>query len=423
MNDTELQALYSLRNEYRSLRYDLGNIKALCQELGNPQGAFRSVLVAGTNGKGSVARWLSGMVPRAGLFVSPHLERINERISIGGEEIGDRDLRALLEEVDAASVLCGLRLLYPPTYFERVAATAFCYFRGRTSHAVLEVGLGGRLDATNVVSQDVSVITNIGLDHQEHLGETLDAIAFEKAGIIKDREPVVIGPRCDAAVIRQKAGDRLIETRPLEPALVELGAGFFELDLETPVRRYRGVRPSLAGRHQIENAVLAIRAGECLEQLGWPIDESSIIASIQTSCWPGRLERFPGDPPFLLDGAHNPDAARALSQYLGSYHPRGVCLVFGAMSGKDCRAMLEVLAPHASTLILTRPRSERAASPAELAQLAGRPARVTDSVEEALRLARDVRRPEETVLVTGSLFVVGEARTLLVGLREHLGTS
>ena len=169
MDDRDIQHLFSLRNEYQSVRYDLKNFRILCEELGNPHESFRSALIAGTNGKGSVAQWLSAMLPEAGLYVSPHLERLNERISIGGIEINDQELGEVLTRVKQAASDAGTRLLYPPTYFELVTAAAFEYFGGRVRYAVIEVGLGGRLDATNVVSQDLSVITNIGYDHQEYL--------------------------------------------------------------------------------------------------------------------------------------------------------------------------------------------------------------------------------------------------------------
>src|SRR5215813_11084308 len=187
----DLSYLYSLTNEYRSIRYDLQNMRALAAELGNPQQTFGSVLIAGTNGKGSVAKLLSSMMPEAGLYTSPHLVRLNERIRIGEREISDQELKETFEAVKHAAVTA-TDLLYSPTYFEMVTAMAFLYFRGRVKFAILEVGLGGRLDATNIVQQDVSVITSIGIDHQEFLGSTIDEIAAEKAGIIKDREPVVV---------------------------------------------------------------------------------------------------------------------------------------------------------------------------------------------------------------------------------------
>src|SRR5262245_45853656 len=215
MSDEDLSYLYSLTNEYRSIRYDLRNMQALAAALGNPHYDFGSVLIAGTNGKGSVAKLLSSMMPEAGLYTSPHLVRLNERIRIGEREISDADLKPVFEAVKHA-VATAKDLLYPPTYFEIVTAMAFLYFCGRVKFAVLEVGLGGRLDATNVVRQDVSVITSISIDHQEFLGNTIEEIAAEKAGIIKGREPVVIGPSADLRVIREKAGARLIRAAELD---------------------------------------------------------------------------------------------------------------------------------------------------------------------------------------------------------------
>src|SRR5437016_1770416 len=184
-------------------------MQALAAALGNPHQAFRSILIAGTNGKGSVAQLLSTMMPEAGLYTSPHLIRLNERIRIGDTEISTDDLDQVFAAVKhAASTANGL--LYPPTYFELVTAMAFLYFRDCVKFAILEVGLGGRLDATNIVEQDVSVITSIALDHQQFLGPTLEAIAAEKAGIIKSKEPVIIGPSADLPVIREKAGSRLM---------------------------------------------------------------------------------------------------------------------------------------------------------------------------------------------------------------------
>ena len=205
MTPTEIAHLFSLTNEYRSIKYDLRNVQMLLERLGNPHHSFRSVLIAGTNGKGSVAAMLSAMMPDAGLYTSPHLQRLNERFRIGSKEISDTDLASVYAEV-AAAAKDVTNFLYPPTYFEMTTAMAFTYFRERVKFAILEVGMGGRLDATNVVKQDVSVITSIGLDHQQFLGNTLEQIAAEKAGIIKSSEPVVIGPDAEFDVIREHAG-------------------------------------------------------------------------------------------------------------------------------------------------------------------------------------------------------------------------
>src|SRR5262245_29157028 len=329
MTSAEISHLFSLSNEYRDIKYDLRNIQILLDRLGNPHQSFRSILIAGTNGKGSVAAMLSAMMPQAGLYTSPHLQRLNERFRIGAMEISDEDLSMVYQEVSAAAA-GGSAFLYPPTYFEMTTAMAFHYFRGRVKFAILEVGLGGRLDATNVVKQEVSVITSIGLDHQQFLGVTLDQIAAEKAGIIKTSEPVVIGPEADFDVIREHAGNRIYMTGHLQREARSLGAGRFDFDVTTPIRQYRHLRPSLHGRHQLDNVVVAIRAAECLK-----LSREQIERGVNTAVWPGRLERIPGKPAFLLDGSHNEAAMRALCETLKESFPDGAPVIFGCMADKD----------------------------------------------------------------------------------------
>jgi len=387
MTPKDLTYLYALTNEYRTIRYDLQNMRALAAALGNPQESFKCVLIAGTNGKGSVARLLSAMIPGAGLYTSPHLVRLNERIRIGDQEISDSDLKDLFELVKhTASV--AKNLLYPPTYFEIVTAMAFLYFRDRTKFVVLEVGLGGRLDATNIVDQDVSVITSIGLDHQEFLGETIEEIAAEKAGIIKDKEPVVIGPTADLPVIRRKAGQRLIAAQ------------------QSDLMKYPALSPRLLGRHQLENIAVAVRAAECLG-----IPESRIVEGVNSTTWPGRLERIGR---FLLDGAHNVQAATALAAFLKESHPDGVWIIFGAMADKPFEEMISILKPHARRFIFTKPESSRSKDPVDLQKLVSGSAAVSPPAE-AIRLARSEAPSDATVLICGSLYLVGEARRLLAG--------
>jgi dihydrofolate synthase/folylpolyglutamate synthase len=378
-----LEYLYSLTNEYRSIRYDLRNMQALAAALGHPHRAFRSVLIAGTNGKGSVAKLLSSMMPDAGLYTSPHLARVNERICIGNTEISDDDLDQVFATVrQAASTAEGL--LYPPTYFEVVTAMAFLYFRDRVKFAILEVGMGGRLDATNIVGQEVSVITSIGLDHQQFLGKTIEEIAAEKAGIIKENEPVVIGPSADLHPIREKAGRRLMRG----------------VDLKD----YPNLRPKLCGRHQLENVEVAIRTAECLG-----LDKENIVRGVNTATWPGRLEHVGR---FLLDGAHNAPAAHALAAFLAEYHSEGVWIIFGVMSDKDFQGMLSILKPHARQFIFTRPQNSRALDPEELRVLIPA-AHVEQSVSGAIKYARIHAPSDLTILICGSLYLIGEARPIL----------
>ena len=385
MNSDDLSYLYSLTNEYRSIRYDLGNMRALAAALGNPQEAFRCVLIAGTNGKGSVAQLLSSMMPEAGVYTSPHLVRLNERIRIGTEEISDDELKRVFAEVKNAATTAK-DLLYPPTYFELVTAMAFLYFRDRVRFAILEVGLGGRLDATNIVEQDVSIITSIGFDHQQFLGETIEQIASEKAGIIKRSEPVVAGPKADLPVIRERAGKRLI---------VATGK-----DLE----RYPDLNPRLLGRHQTENIATAVRAAECLGTRG-----TAIVRGVNTATWPGRLEQVGR---FLLDGAHNVPAATALAAFLKEFHPQNVWIVFGVMADKQYEEMIGILKPHARQFIFTRAQSSRSKDPSELQQFVPG-SYATSNIDEAIRTASREAPANATVVICGSLYLVGEARQLL----------
>src|SRR5262245_16682133 len=406
MTPTEIAHLFSLTNEYRSIKYDLRNVQLLLERLGNPHQSFRSVLIAGTNGKGSVAATLSAMMPNAGLYTSPHLQRLNERFRIGRQEISDADLAAVYAEVAAAAKdISGF--LYPPTYFEMTTAMAFTYFRGRVKLAILEVGMGGRLDATNVVKQDVSVITSIGLDHQQFLGETLEQIAAEKAGIIKSSEPVVIGPDVDYDVIREHAGKRMYMTQHLVREARPLGGGYFELDVTTPIRQYRNLRPALPGRHQLDNVIVAIRAAECLK-----LTREEIERGVNTAVWPGRLERIPGTPSFLLDGAHNDMAMRALCDTLAEVYPGGVPMIFGCMADKNYEAMLARLRPLVRTMIFTKVEGGRAKDPREL-QALWPGAHVAASPQEAVAFARLQSSPGDTVVVCGSLYLIGEVRSVL----------
>ena len=406
MSSISLDHLFSLTNEYRSMKYDLRNMQILMDHLDNPQRTFRSILIAGTNGKGSVATLLAAMIPGAGLYTSPHLVKLNERIRIGNQEISDADLQSVYEQVFRAAS-DAKNLVYPPTYFELVTAMAFLYFKGRTNFAVLEVGLGGRLDATNVVRQEVSVITSIGLDHQEYLGNTLDLIAAEKAGIIKGHEPVVIGPEAEFDPICQRAGERLFRTRHFHRTEKSLGGGRYELDLVTPIRQYKGLRPQLTGHHQLDNVVVAIRAAECAK-----VSKERIENGVNTAVWPGRLETFLGTPSFLLDGAHNEMACGVLARFLNDVHPGGLRMIFGCMADKSYEPMLNLLKPHARGMIFTRGESARFLDPSVLQKLVPG-SRVTNSLAEAIAYARSTSSPSETVLVCGSLYLIGEARTLL----------
>lgn len=419
MNAAAAHAYLRARTEL-GRKFGLDTIRVLVRELGHPERAATSLLIAGTNGKGSVAAYLDAALRAAGLrvgrYTSPHLLRVHERIVVDGRAISDRDLAVAIGAVrDAAERLQARGAIRAqPTYFETLTAAAFVHFRRRAVEAaVLEVGLGGRLDATNVSRPLVSAIVSVDYDHEAFLGRTLGRIAREKAGVMRRRGCTVLGPLPAAArrAIRAVAARR--QTR-----LIDAGAGVAVrrspsphaagFDVETPLRRYERLRP-LAGAHQLTNLVVALRLLEAAQARGLRCDLAAAAAGLRRVRWPGRLEWVPGRPRLLLDGAHNPAGARALAVYLRANVPRHV-LLFGVMRDKDIPGMTRVLFPLARHVVLAQPAIQRAASPAEIARRAGRAAararRERDPVR-ALALARRLAGPNGTVVVAGSLYLVG----------------
>jgi dihydrofolate synthase / folylpolyglutamate synthase len=403
------------------IKFGLEAMRALVEELGHPERSYPTLLIAGTNGKGSVAAYVDAVLRasgrRAGLYTSPHLVRVHERIAVDGRPISGAALaRAIGQVRDAAERLVAKGVLAQhPTYFEAVTAAAFEHFRRRrVDVAVLEVGLGGRLDATNVVEPIASAIVSVDLDHQELLGGSLGEIAAEKAGVLRSGRTTVLGPLTHEArsAIERRAGEmgaRLVEART--GTRVEEHAGI--LDLSTPSRAYTGLRP-LAGAYQQDNLLVAIRLIEEAKEAGLTVDLSRLSDGIAAARWPGRLERIDGTPPLLLDGAHNPAGARALASELVSLRP--FVLLFGAMADKDVESITRSLFPLADGLVLTAPRVDRAASPAEVAARAGESARgalLETNVRKALQAARQLAGPKRLLVVAGSLYLVGEVKALL----------
>jgi dihydrofolate synthase/folylpolyglutamate synthase len=386
-----------------AVRLGLERMERALDALGRPERALRILHVAGTNGKGSTcamaAQALREAGHRTGLYTSPHLVRFNERIALDGEAITDDEIDRVTGEIrracpwhDAGEE--GERL----TYFEFATLVALLHFAERAAGAVvLEVGLGGRFDATNAVTPLACAVTQIGLDHVELLGDTLDAIAREKAGIMKRGVPVAVArsQRPEAmAALADEAGRR---GAPLTVA---------EAAWSGPV--------ALAGPHQAGNAALAAAALRLLRGVGVTVPEESIARGIASAHWPGRLERVGG---ILLDGAHNPDGAAALAAALEALHPgRPAEIVFGVLVDKDHAAMLRALAPAARALHLVAPRTPRARAPGTYRALAaGLVGRVDehDTVEDAIRCARRGAGDDGIACVAGSLYLVGEARALL----------
>src|ERR1044071_4485993 len=338
-----LSYLYSLGHEVLAAKFGLENIQTLLERLRHPEHAFKSIIIAGTNGKGSVSAMIESIVRAAGhrtaLYTSPHLVRIEERIRVLGQEISETDFARIATNVRAASeaLMAEGKLAAPPTYFEQVTAIALLFFRDQgVELAVLEVGLGGRLDSTNAVDRILSVITSIDFDHQYLLGDTIPEIASEKAAIIKRGSRAVLGRQkydeASEALMRrciEVSVPPVFANQPTDIGVNELGRMSF--DYESAHTRYSRIVLGLRGRHQAENAAAAIEAAEVLGELGYTISRESIIKGLRDVSWPGRLEFIEDRPSLLLDGAHNPAGARALRAYLDDFWKGPLTLVFGAV--------------------------------------------------------------------------------------------
>ena len=411
------------------MKFGLENISRLCEALGHPERAFRSVHVAGTNGKGSVTVMVETALRIAGTsvarYTSPHLVRLEERFVIQGREVASDELRAAAGRVRDAAV----RLIEdgglegPPTFFECTTASAFELFReAGIDIAVLEVGLGGRLDATNVVTPLVAAITSIDFDHQQQLGSSLESIAREKAGIIKPGIPVVCGPLpADAERIIREAceanGSRLVRADD-HVSVTRRGDG--SVDVRAGTRVLSGVTLALEGAHQRQNAAVAVSVIDELSRLGVRTPDDAIRQSLESVEWPGRIERFHiGGIEIILDAAHNPAGAAALASYLSDAAWRDATLVLGVMRDKDVRGMLEALFPQSHVwglLVCTTAPGPRALPAAALAALASDVAggrvliETVSDPEAALERARRRGRP---AVAAGSIFLIGPLRDIL----------
>ena len=419
-----LQYLKDLGQELRGINFSLEAITCILGALGSPQESSPTAIVAGTNGKGSTAAILAGILQRAGyrtgLYTSPHLVRVNERIRVNGEEISDVDFAREFTDVRRTTeqLLSEKRLARVPSFFEFLTATAFLHFaRAGVGFVVLEAGMGGRLDATNVTEPRIAVITNIGLDHVEYLGTTHEAIAGEKAGVIKPRRPVVSS--CDhpqaGEVIRLRCAElqaELLETgRTAEVQNLRSLNGRYTFDLSLNGERFARLPLPLLGRFQVNNAVAAIAAAQRLAQEGFNISRQAVVDGLRCVVWPGRLEPIFDRPLVLLDGAHNPDAAREVAEFVRQeLKDRPLRLVYASMRDKAIDEISAILFPLAEEVYLTRPEQSRAATPQEIlvaAQTAPRAFHVVPEPARALESACEASSPEDVVLVVGSLFLVG----------------
>ena len=397
-----------------AMRFGLQAITELLARLGNPQYSYKTILIAGTNGKGSTAAMTASILHcagyKTGLYTSPHLIDVRERIAVNGRKITSRDFRAVLAAVKK-------QIERPVTYFEVLTAAAFLYFqRRKVDIAILEVGLGGRLDATNVCRPLVSVITNIGFDHMSYLGNSLTAIAREKAGIIKQNNVCI-------TAVKQKTVLKVLENvcALKRTNLYCLGRDIKVKQQKEGLFTYQGLcgdlnnlTVALPGRHQLENAALALAVMEIVGEKGFPSSASSMKRGLEKVHWEARLEVLNHNPFFVLDGAHNPAGIRALSRTLkNEFIYRRLILIFGALADKDYSLMIRIIAPLAQQIILTPLPSKRAVPVARLYEefrKIGYQAIIAENAAQAIKRAFQLAGNKDIICAAGSLYLAGEVK-------------
>jgi dihydrofolate synthase/folylpolyglutamate synthase len=430
-------------------KFNLENIAVLDQRLGRPSRAYPSAHIAGTNGKGSTAAFLESILRHAGLKTglntSPHLEKINERIRINGQEISDDAFADVFTKLHNSieKLLAAGKLRAHPTYFECVTAMAFEYFaQQHVDFAIFEVGLGGRLDATNILTPAITVITRVDFDHENFLGHSLREIAGEKAGILKPGVPVIVAEQLPEAreVILARAQELkspVIETSlaykieesttqpaPSQPneSTGRVHAKIIDAALDWSLE----IAPSLAGNFQLRNAINALAAARLLSQRGVRIPDESIAAGIAATTWPGRLEKLQSDPDVYLDGAHNPSAAHELATFLAqNFATRKIWLIYGALRDKSVDEVAGWLFPLAAEVIITEPRTPRSISAQQLEEIASYHAGHFTTIPDAERALDHVlanAQPADAIFVTGSLYLVGQLRAYWKN-RAHLAAN
>lgn len=433
MNFKEAEAyLFSLGNEVETMKLGLENITTLLAALGDPQTGYKKVQVAGTNGKGSVCAFLDSICGaadiRRGMYTSPHLVSITERIRIDGVDISEDEFARLASRVreTSESLLADGRLSYRPTFFEQVTAIALLAFaEAGVELAILETGLGGRYDAVTAARAEIAAITRIDLDHQEYLGHTIEEIAAEKAAIIHEGSKVVLlhqDKRVERVLVgrcREVGVEPVWATQNVTVRMVDEDPSykFHVVTLVTDRNNFAGIEPRMLGRHQSESMAIAIAVSELLVDGGFLIDNLDACIGLGTAEHAGRLQFIA--PNILVDGAHNPGGARVLAAFLEEFYPnRSITLIFGAMREKAVAEIAEILWPRAERILLTQPSNSRAMTADELAAAAPTSVNAdrifrTISVDEAMEKAGDATPQGGLILVTGSLYLVGEVKKLL----------
>ena len=406
------------------MKLGLENIRKLLEALGNPQNNYLKVQVAGTNGKGSVCAFLDSICNAAGIhagsFTSPHLISITERIRINGGDIREKNFSkyATLVREAAESLLAEGELEYLPTFFEQVTAIALIAFADAgVELAILETGLGGRLDATTAANAEIAAITRIDLDHQEYLGYTLTDIALEKVAIIRSDSKVIalhqsreveqaISGRCREVGVEPIWTPKAVEIKDVPVILPTLYGS-----IQTSKTLYKGLEFwDMLGKHQFEDAALAIEVAELLGDYAFNMSTERISIGLMNARNPGRLE-YMGK--FLFDGAHNVGGAKALASYLAEFERQPITLVFGAMHGKDVAEMIKMLFSAAARIVLTAPDNSRALTCDELIEILPDEISRKNSVTNAIEIAETITPDDNIILVTGSLYLVGDVKKIL----------
>ncbi len=428
-----LNYLYSLGHETLAMKLGLDNIDILTKSLGQPQKAYSTVHVAGTNGKGSFCASLASVLAEAkidtGLFTSPHLLDITERFQYNLKSISKTQFSNLLEKVKSQvdNLLLEKKLLSRPTFFEHITAIGFEHFRQcKAKVAILEVGLGGRLDSTNIVSPVLSIITSIDYDHQQYLGSTLTEIAREKAGILKKDIPALIAPQVEEAakVIKEVAEEIQTPLIWLDSSQINALAiknGYWEFDFYTEKENYKAIKTGLRAYHQVITSALVVKAVEMLNQQGFSVSQKNIREGLEKTLWPGRLELIKLEEfDLLFDGAHNPQGTKTLANFLTSWlkekNYSNKTLVFSVMKDKELSKMASLLFPLFDSVILLNQKDARAI---DFRQMDGKILNlakqyfIVESVDEALKIANNLSVKEKLVVVSGSLHLVGSVKQYL----------
>ncbi|MGI8788653.1 MAG: bifunctional folylpolyglutamate synthase/dihydrofolate synthase [Pyrinomonadaceae bacterium] len=417
-----VEYLYSLGNEVLAMKLGLDAAEKLLAAPGNPEKNFLKIQIAGTNGKGSTCAFLDAICRSAkiktGLFTSPHLISITERLKINGEEISEKDFARHATRVRKISenLVHAKELETVPTFFEQITAIAISAFaEAKIELAILETGLGGRFDATTAMRAEIVGITRIDFDHQNILGNSLAEIAAEKAAIIREDTRVVLGEQFNESekILSNVCADFGVTPKSAQ-TVAAVQTGDFRVSFQTEKTEYENVKLNLPGRHQIENAVVAILLAETLQNDFPIIKTENIVEGLENAAHKGRLEFYKN---ILFDGAHNVGGAKALREFLDEFITSPITMIFGAMRDKDLSGVAEILFPKADRLIFTKANNPRSIEPENLLSFLGEyeigSVSTASNAAEAIKLARQTSTADNLILVTGSLYLIGEAQKIL----------